>query len=532
MKNKPNKLWIVVFALGWLFDFLFWKKEPGISFAIFAAACMTAAFYLLLSDGLRPNRASLTLLPIFGFFVAVTTFRSEPMTIFLAYTFSLLCMMLLAFTYLGGRWHQYTFADYIGKTLQLAGSMLARPILFTNAVRKEQADSDKQNPRSSIWPVVRGIIIALPVIAVFASLLASADAIFDQRLNSLIEWFNIENLPELIFRLVYIVVIGYALAGIVLHAAVESTDEKIASEGKPLVPAFLGYVEAMIVLGGVVILFLTFVVIQFQYFFGGQANITIDGYTYAEYARRGFGELVTVAFFALLMLQVLSGITKRETDSQRKVFSGLGIALVALLMFMLLSAYQRLGLYESVYGFSRLRTYTHVFLVWIGLLLIATIALEVTRRERAFSLAVLIASIGFAASLAVLNVDTFIVNQNIQRELKEGNESNAALDAHYFIALSDDAIPAVVKAFKSDTLPASQREQLGATLACIQDRRNSNEHDESWQSFHFSRFNADKALAQIANDLKSYPVEQADDYSKYATTPSGEEFSCYAERFD
>ena len=35
MKNKPNKLWFIVIALGWLFDFLFWKKAPGINFAIF-----------------------------------------------------------------------------------------------------------------------------------------------------------------------------------------------------------------------------------------------------------------------------------------------------------------------------------------------------------------------------------------------------------------------------------------------------------------------------------------------------------------
>jgi hypothetical protein len=56
MKTNPNKLWIIVFALGWFFDFLFWEKAPGVNFAIFSMACLTAAFYLLLSDGLRPNR--------------------------------------------------------------------------------------------------------------------------------------------------------------------------------------------------------------------------------------------------------------------------------------------------------------------------------------------------------------------------------------------------------------------------------------------------------------------------------------------
>jgi hypothetical protein len=87
-----------------------------------------------------------------------------------------------------------------------------------------------------------------------------------------------------------------------LHAATQSKDEKLVGEEKPVLPPFLGFTEAAIVLGSVAVLFAAFVYIQFQYFFGGQANIHIDGYTYSEYARRGFGELITVAVFSLLLI--------------------------------------------------------------------------------------------------------------------------------------------------------------------------------------------------------------------------------------
>ena len=352
--------------------------------------------------------------------------------------------------------------------------------------------------------VVRGIVIALPIIAIFASLLSSADVIFGQRLEDLIKWLNLENLPELIFRLVYIVVIGYALSGVVLHASTESKDEKLANENKPYLPQFLGHVESTIVLGSVVVLFTAFVVIQFQYFFGGQSNIHIDGYTYAEYARRGFGELVTVAFFALLMLLTLTAITKRETETQRRIYSGLGVALVALLLVMLVSAYQRLGLYEAVYGFSRLRTYTHVFLIWIGLLLTVTIALEILRKERMFMFAALVASLGFAISLPILNVDAFIVNQNIQREINAQTQDRVGLDTQYFLDLSDDAVPTLVKAYQTPTLPAPVREKIGASLACIHYERGLDDRKLMWQSFHFARVRADQALASIRNDLKGF----------------------------
>ena len=531
MKTNPNKLWIIVFALGWFFDFLFWKQSPGVNFAIFATACLIAALYLLLSDGLHPNRASLILLPLFGFFAAVTFIRAEPMTTFLAFTFTLLVMTLLAFTYLGGRWYLYTVADYVTKSLQLFGSMLARPISFMTDVRKEQTEAGIQPAKRNIWPVVRGIVIALPIIAIFASLLASADAIFGQRLGDLINWFNIKDLPQLIFRLVYIVVIGYALAGVILHASTESKDEKLANEDKLFIPPFLGYIESTIVLGSVVVLFAAFVVVQFQYFFGGQTNIHIDGYTYAEYARRGFGELVAVAFFALLMLLTLTAVTKRETETQRRIYSGLGVTLVALLLVMLVSAYQRLGLYEAVYGFSRLRTYTHVFLIWIGLLLIVTIALEILRKERMFMFAALVASFGFAISLPILNVDAFIVNQNIQREVKAHVKDSVDLDAQYFLDLSDDAVPTLVQAYQTPTLPASVREKVGASLACINYERKLNNHELTWQSFHLARFNADTALATIKNDVKGYKINDTS-YPVKVTSPSGGEFSCSSYYYD
>lgn len=529
MKTNPNKLWIIVLALGWLFDFLFWKHIPGVNFAVFWTACVIAAFYLLLSDGLRPHRASLILLPLFGFFAAVTFIRAEPMTTFLAYTFTMFTLTILALTYLGGRWVQYTLADYFAKLFALAGSMIARPLTFTTDARKAQAEAGGQTPKINPWPLVRGILIALPVVAIFASLLASADVVFGQRLDDFVELFKLEKLPEYIFRLIYILVIGYALAGIVLHAAFSSKDEKLVGEEKPFIPQFLGFIESGIVLGSVVVLFAVFVTIQFQYFFGGETNINVEGYTYAEYARRGFGELVAVAFFALLMLLTLSAVTKRETESQRRIFSGLGIALVALLLVMLISAYQRLVLYEAAYGFSRLRAYTHVFLVWIGLLLVAVIALEILRKERMFAFAMLIASFGFAVTLPILNVDAFIVNQNIQRELNGGEAED--LDSQYFIELSDDAVPALVGSLRASTLPDSVHEKVGAALACIRHQRGQNDRDQSWQSFHFARLNADKALASVNTELDQYEIVDRD-WPVKVIAPSGDEYDCWRYYYD
>ena len=532
MKTNPNRFWLLVILLGWAFDFLFWEKPMGLNFFIFVALCLGTGIYLLNTDGLRlSRRSSLLLFPI-AYLSAVAFFRQEPMTVFLSVAMTLFLMGVFALTYLNGQWVRYGLLDYILGYLRLFGSMLARPLGFSAEVKKEQPPTSEKRG-SKVWPVVRGIVIAIPVIAIFASLLSEADPIFAERFEAFVNLINIDDLPEYIFRLVYILVFAYAIAGTFLHAAQKSGEEL---QEKSLFTPFLGFTESTIVLGSVLVLFLAFVIIQFQYFFGGQANITLDGYTYSEYARRGFGELVTVAFFSLVMLLGLGTITNRENETQRKTFSGLGIALVVLVIIMLISAFQRLTLYEQVYGFSRLRTYTHVFMIWLGLLLITVVALEVTRREQAVGLAIVVASLVFVVSLSALNVDGFIVRQNIQREVdgltenKKISQGRVVLDNQYFLDLSDDAVPALVAGFTDAALPVNVREKIGVALFCKRLDR-SNDKKRPWQSFRLSRLLADNAFEKIDDALNEYTMTSKNRPAE-VETPSGEEFSCYTYYYD
>ncbi len=532
MKTNPNRFWAIVILLGWVFDFLFWKKPAGVNFAIYVTLCLATGILLLRADGLRLSRRSGLLLFPIAFLASVTFIRLEPMTVFLSASMTLFLMGVFALTYLGGRWLHYTVLDYIFGYFRLFGSMIARPLGFAAQTRNQPSLSEKRS--ANVWPILRGIVIALPVIAIFASLLSSADPIFAKRFEQFIELFNIDNLPEYIFRLVLILVFAYAIAGTYLHAA-HSNDEKI-SEDKPFVSPFLGFTEAAIVLGSVTVLFAAFVTIQFQYFFGGQANIHIEGYTFSEYARKGFGELVAVAFFSLLLILGLGAITRRETESQRKTFSGIGVGLVALVIVMLVSAFQRLVLYEDAYGFSRLRTYTHVFMIWLALLLVAVVALEIFRRERVIGLAMILASLGFVISLSLLNVDSFIVKQNIQREIRGAadetfTQGRVDLDAQYFLDLSDDAVPALVEAFLNKSLPDAVNEKVGAALACKRYERELDKRVIPWQSFHFSRFYSDRAFAEVEKKLDAYKITNTD-RPVLVETPSGEEFSCWQYYYD
>jgi Domain of unknown function (DUF4173) len=520
MKKNPNLLWITVIVLGWLFDFLFWKQSFGINFAIFIALCLIGGFLLLWINNQRPARGTFWLIPLILFFAAIAFIRTEPMTVFLGVVFTLFLMAVLANTFLGGRWLRYSMADYFFGFFKLMGSMIAQPISFNVEVKREQAESGIPAKRLNLWPILRGIVIAIPILAIFAALLASADAIFSNQLNAFLKlFFNLDTFPEYIFRLCYILFIAYILAGVFLHAALHSKDEKLLGEEKPLISQFLGFTETAIVLGSVIVLFTAFVIVQFRYFFGGQANLGIGGLTDSEYARRGFGELAAVAFLSLLMILGLSTITRREDEAQRRVYSGLSVILVALVMVILVSAYQRLMLNELAHGFFRLRTYSHVFYIWLALLLVAVVVLEILHRERVFALACVIAALGFAISLSLLNVDGFTAEQSILRA-----EQGRYLNVADLASLSTDSVPVLVDEYLSPSIPTSIHEAIGAILLCRHDAT-AQPSTMDWRSFTFSDWFADKAMEKILPQLANgYHWNSS---TRQAHTPSNMVYDCY-----
>ncbi len=339
-------------------------------------------------------------------------------------------------------------------------------------------------------PVIRGILLAVPIVLVLGSLLASADPIFNNWARDLFKYFDFTRLPEYLFRLMYILIIAYGLAGTYLHAIRPTSLETRPTAGQRWFAPFLGWTETVIVLGAVNLLFIVFVAIQFWYLFGGQANISTSGFTYSEYARRGFNELVAVALLSLLLYLGLAAITRQETALQRTSLVVLNVLLIAQVLIILVSSFSRLALYEDAYGFTQLRTYTHIFILWLGGLLAVTIGLELIRRRDRFALAALLAVFGFGLTFGLLNVDGFIARQNIQRAWVDGK-----LDEQYLTTLSDDAVPVLVEEFQRANQPPAVREIIASRAGLpgcsgLQDQTGVT----SWLSYNLSQATAANLL--------------------------------------
>jgi len=539
MKTKyRNLFWVLALAAALSFDQLFWQKPGGINFFIFVLAALLGGLIPLWLEKVAIPWTSYLLLAPIAFFSLMTAFRAEPFTTAANGLITLGSVVLFTLTLRNGAWVRFNLKDYLVNTLKFGLNCFAGGILFFTKTKPADSPAEiaengpaedaapaeaPKNPRKSA-PYIRGILLALPVVILFAVLLASADPVFNARLEGLVGWFRIDNLGESLFRLTYIVVVAYLLLGAYYYGLVESEKLQAGPVEKPMVKPFLGLIESGIILGAVNLLFLTFVILQFTYLFGGADNITAEGFTYAEYARRGFFELVAVAVISLGLFYALSQATRREEKAQKWLFSVLGLLLVAQVGVMLVSAHTRLSLYEAVYGFTRLRSITHIFIVWLGVLLLIAAGLELTRKMYRLPFAVVLFVFGFGLTVNFMNLDRFIVERNIHQAMTaDGQSDYAGLDTHYLYTLSDDGIPPLFEIFDQAGLPADLKEELGGLLAC---RSVTNQAPQSapWTSWQASRTKAASLFEAHSQDLENYlEMEQGE----WNAAVNGELTPCY-----
>ncbi len=211
----------------------------------------------------------------------------------------------------------------------------------------------------------------------------------------------------------------------------------------------LGSVEIGIIFGLINLLFLTFVVIQVPYLFGGMEMVqNTPDFKLADYARRGFGELVAVSALVLPLLLASHWLIRREAKSATLLFKIFAVIQIALLFVIMASAVQRLLLLTGSlgYGLTTIRLYPMIFMTWLAIVFV-WFAVTVLRGYRQyFALGAMWSAFFIIGATHVLNPDAFIVKTNIAL-MQQGRE----FDAYYNSRLSEDAIPTLIENLPSMT---------------------------------------------------------------------------------
>jgi hypothetical protein len=456
------------FAVSLAVDLLFWQKPFGWSYLVWVGLILLAALILGRVEGKRPHPAALLLMGGALLSAALAVWRMEIGTRVYNVLFSLLFMGLACDSLLSGEVLRFRMVDAFLRGALTVFAAIERPISALLRLGEQKKRGEHPGSWRSVgFPILRGVLLALPVLLVFGLLLASADPVFGQYLEGFFAWLKVDNWFDFAFRVFYVLVLGFLFSGLLLHAYSEKRHYRRPDGGQGMVQPFLGRIETYTVLGLVLLLFGAFLLVQARYFFGGDTNINLDGYTYAEYARKGAEELIIVAVLSLGLYQVLHTVTKLPEKKDRLVLHILLTILMIEVVVILFSSYQRLMLYETAYGFTRIRVRTHLFILWLAALLALVVVIEWLGKSDRFFPVLLAVSFGFVVTQGLLNIDQHIVRQNLAR--LQGDlpaDASRTLDHYHLSTLSDDAVPAMLDAARDGALGELEREMFTAELSC------------------------------------------------------------------
>ena len=469
-------IWLAAAGIAALATWVCYDAAPGINWPLWTAAA--AAGFVWFSRH-RPDS-----LPLVGGIgaaavvlaggVAITTNPFSIFIIFLAVILLLSVAMLLSAAPIVSR--ITTWFTILAPLLAITGiivSAVARAGEATRLVRSTRARA-----------VLRGIAITLPVLVIFALLLSSADPTFALWRNTiediLTSWAF---LPRTIFFVLFLILALGALS----YAAL-AVDSRAVTSSQPR--QWLGSAERLILISSVAALLWLFLAIQLSYLFGNLPEVPGSGITFAEYARRGFGELTIVALATALLI----ALTERYVvvDQRQRVTRIVTFVLIAAVLLLLGSAFNRVLLYEEAYGFTTARLYAKAAMILIATGLVA-MSVEVAGE---FDAGRLFRRVG-AATLVVLtmivywNHEAWIARRNIERFAATGK-----LDAGYLVRdLSPDAIPAIISLMPG--LPDPARAEMRHLL----ERRYTARHpllaDRRWFEANVRRSQAREALAAL-----------------------------------
>jgi hypothetical protein len=284
---------------------------------------------------------------------------------------------------------------------------------------------------SSRWRTAAAALLGVAALAVFGSLLASADPAFARVLDDLLPTVEGDSSIRWVF-----------LFGFGATAVSGACFLRLAPpEPKPARPRTTGLrcLEWALPTGLLVALFAAFVGVQFATLFGGDAYVrSTTGLTYAEYARGGFWQLLAVTVLTLGVLALGSRWAPDGTAVEQAWKRGLLGSLAGLTLVIVASAINRMWLYQQAYGFTVLRLLVLTGELWLGvgflIVLAAVLQLRILRLTRPMIAAGVLALLG----LAVLNPERFVAEHNVARLADTGQ-----LDIYYLTGLSADAVPAL-----------------------------------------------------------------------------------------
>ncbi len=291
-----------------------------------------------------------------------------------------------------------------------------------------------------------GLLIGTPFIIIVIFLLSSADATFKNIFDNL---FNFDiSIPKNIGTLIWSLPMATYLYALIYGSSIEDNSKsfnidkfnKIMDNAASIPRLSLYTVNAVICC-----FYILFIGIQATYFIDILGGSLPADFTYSDYARRGFFELLAVALINIVFIAVAKILSVKNENNK---YLRIHVILNSILTLVLISvAFAKMYLYISTYGLTTLRIIPSVFMIFLCFVFAFIIMGEFKKNFPVTKLSFYAGNILFVL-LCLANIDAVVARYNLNAYMN----GNLPYYDIYDLKESDmAAMPVIYKAWKNSS---------------------------------------------------------------------------------
>lgn len=467
------KIILIALGLGVLFDYFFIWDSIGVSALIYSGAILIGSIYGLSKDiKLKRRQGYFLLVPITLLSLTFTIYNNlELRALNVIVVPFLIVAYLLIIRYedikeINGA----LVLNILDRVFPNIYDTITKYVAFIKEIIGKKKNFKENSTQKS---VVTGLLISIPLLLIVIMLLTSADMMFRYYLERVGSIFHGLNTASIIGHSVVIVIVSLYMFGLIWSFKYSELNRRTIKI--ELCKASWEPLTIVTVLTVINIAYLLFTIIQFAYLYGGGFNALPQGYSYAEYARKGFFEVILVTCINLAIVILGRYLTKNSSEKINKIANGSYSLLIAFTFNMLFSASYKMNLYQQAFGYTKLRIFVQAFILFVGILLVIMLLSIWMKRIPVFKCIVISATIIYLA-LNFINIDRIIARENIYR-YQQTNQ----IDLWYLSTLSCDAAPELVKLL--DSSDSNIIQEINYILS-IQREQLSREYNK-WYEFNY-----------------------------------------------
>lgn len=411
-----------------LFAFCMFENYSGITYVLFTIASIIYISFWLKRLEIEMKKGSIFYI-VGMILISISTFCTDDIRIII---FNKMGMLLLIICFLldniydTRKWSLGKFLSSIISVCILSIGEICSPFQDMKWYFKNKWD--KRNYKY-VYLLI-GIGITVPFFVIVVVLLASADAVFRNFADNILDGLNIGSLIQIALMIGFMFMASYCVLSFVSK---KSMLEEVYDTRRyePLI--------AIPVVSALTLLYLGFSIIQIVYLFMGNMNLP-DGYTYAEYAREGFFQLLAVSILNLTI--VLIGLYVFKSN---KLLKTILMVMSLCTIIMIVSSAMRMIIYIQYYYLTFLRIIVLWSLMVLFFIFVGVIAYIFKEKFPLFRYSMIAVTVLYLC-LAFSHPDYIIATVNLSgtEESRSNFFKGEEYDDFYMIStLNADAAPVI-----------------------------------------------------------------------------------------